>query len=121
MNRPHTTNRRTFLRHAGAAAGAPFFVKNLISAPPSGTLRLASFGADGMAWVTLDQLARHPSVKLACVADVDSSHFNKVKAKYPEAKTYEDWRRLLESEHKAIDIVCVATPDHMHAPASLAA
>ena len=121
MTRPEQTNRRTFLRHAGAAASAPFFIKNLISAPPSSTLRLASFGADGMAWVTLDQIARHPAVKLACVADVDSSHFNKVKAKYPEAKTYEDWRRLLESEHKAIDIVCVATPDHMHAPISMTA
>jgi predicted dehydrogenase len=104
-----------------AAAGAPFFVPNLISAPPSGTLRLASFGAGGMAYVTLDGIARHPTVKLVCVADVDSSRFERVKNKFPDAKAYPDWRRLLDQEHKSVDIACVGTPDHMHAPIAVSA
>jgi predicted dehydrogenase len=121
MDRPQRTNRRKFLRQAATAAAAPFFVPNLISAPPGSTLRLASFGAGGMAFYTLDGIARHRSVKLACVADVDLARFEQVKKKYPEAKLYQDWRRLLDEQRKSIDIVCVGTPDHMHAPIALSA
>ena len=60
-------NRRSFLRTATTGAlSAPLFVRNLISAPPSDVVRLASFGADGMAFVTLRMLATHPKVKV-CV------------------------------------------------------
>ena len=62
-------NRRTFLK---TSAAAPFFIRNLISAPPSGKLRLAAFGASNMAYVTLQQIARNPNVTLAAVAEVDS-------------------------------------------------
>ena len=40
-----------------AVFAAPFFIRNLISAPPSGRVRLASFGANGMAWATLNGIA----------------------------------------------------------------
>jgi predicted dehydrogenase len=106
-------DRRSFLKQAAAA---PFFVRSLLSAPPGSTVRLGSFGGGGMAFITLDQLCTHPSVKLACVADVDSARLDKLKAKYPEAKIYQDWREMLKKEHKNLDAVCVGTPDHMHAP-----
>jgi hypothetical protein len=113
-------NRRSFLQQAvGGSLAAPAFVRNLISAPRSSTLRLASFGAGGMAYRTLDGIAAHPKVKLACVAEVDSTRFAQVKKKYAEARLYEDWRRLLEKEHKDLDIACVGTPDHMHAPIAM--
>lgn len=122
MRESHGSDRRSFLRQAvGAGLAAPAFVKNLVSAPPSGKLRLASFGANGMAWETLDAIAAHPNVTLACVAEVDATRLDKVKKKYPDAKTYSDWRRMLASERKNIDIACVATPDHMHAPIAMTA
>ncbi len=115
-------NRRSFLKQAGAAGlAAPFFVRNLISAPRSSTLRLASFGADGMAWATLDGIATHPGVKLVCAAEVDSTHLARVKKKYPEARIYQDWREMLNKERKNLDIACVGTPDHMHAPQAMSA
>jgi len=81
------TDRRSFIRQVGAAGvAAPMFVRNLLSAPPSSTVRLASFGGGGMAFVTLDMLCTHPSVKLKCVADVDSARLDKLKAKYPDTK-----------------------------------
>ena len=114
------TNRRSFLRQTAAAGvAAPAFIRNLISAPPSKTLRLASFGAGGMAFVTLRVLASHPSVKVSYVAEVDSAKLAEIKGKFDEAKVYEDWRKMLEKEHKNIDIVCVGTPDHMHAPMAM--
>src|SRR5580658_6277092 len=108
--------RRTFL---GQALGAPFFVRELLSKPPSGTLRLASFGGDGMAFSTLDGIASHPKVKLVCVAEVDSRRLDKVKQKYPDARLYQDWREMLRKERGQIDAASVGTPDHMHAPQAI--
>jgi predicted dehydrogenase len=107
-------NRRTFIGLA-----APAFIPNLISAPRNSTLRLGAFGAGGMAYITLDLIANHPKVQLACVADVDSAHFDKVSKKYPNAKTYADWRKMLDEQHKELDIACIGTPDHMHAPTAM--
>ena len=114
-------HRRDFLSHAGRiAVAAPFFVRNLISAPPSQKLRLASFGGGGMAYATLSGIATHENVTLACVAEVDSARLDRVKANYPEAIVYEDWREMLDRERKHVDITCVGTPDHMHAPQAMA-
>src|ERR1051325_8087341 len=113
---PELMNRRSFVTQA---IGAPFFVRHLLSAPPGGTLRLASFGGDGMAWSTLDGIATHPKVTLACVAEVDSTRIARVKRKYPNAKIYSDWRQMLAEQRHGIDIACVGTPDHMHAPMAM--
>src|ERR1035441_4987106 len=116
------TDRRSFLKQVTAGVtAAPFFVRNLLSAPPSKTVRLGSFGGGGMAFVTLDMLCTHPSVKLACVADVDSARLGKLKAKYPDVKVYQDWRVMLQKERRNLDAVCVGTPDHMHAPIAMSA
>ncbi|MCX6624490.1 MAG: Gfo/Idh/MocA family oxidoreductase, partial [Acidobacteria bacterium] len=97
------------------------FIRNLISAPPSGMVRLASFGAGGMAFVTLRMIAAHPKVKLVAVAEVDSAKLNQLKGRFDDAKVYEDWRQMLDKERKNIDAVCVGTPDHMHAPIAMSA
>jgi predicted dehydrogenase len=74
-----------------------------------------------MAWATLDGIATHPSVKLVCVAEVDAGRLNQLKKKYPDAQIYADWRRMLDKEGKELDIACVGTPDHMHAPMAMSA
>src|SRR5580692_5319075 len=107
-------NRRSFL-------AAPFFVREMLSKPPSSTVRLASFGGSGMAFSTLDGIASHPKVKLVCVAEVDSAQLEKVKSKYPDARVYQDWREMLRKERGQIDAASVGTPDHMHAPQAISA
>ena len=74
-----------------------------------------------MAYSTLDGIASHPKVKLACVAEVDSERLDDVKRKYPEARIYQDWREMLRKEKHQIDAACVGTPDHMHAPIAISA
>ena len=94
-------DRRSFLKHAaGGAVAAPFFIRNLLGAPPSDKLRLASFGAGGMAYYTLDGIASHKSVSLTCVAEVDSGRVAQMQQKYPNVKVYTDWRQMLDKEHK---------------------
>ena len=78
-------------------------------------------GAEGMAYATLRDIATHPSVDLVCVAEVDSTRTDRVKAKYPKAQLHQDWRKMLTQEHKNLDAVCVGTPDHMHAPQAMRA
>ena len=114
------SSRRSFLQQLGVAGiTAPFFTRHLISAPPSGALLHASFGASGQAGADLGAIAGQPNVKLVAVADVDLSKAEGLKKKYPDTKIYQDWRELLDKE-KDLHSVNVSTPDHMHAPMGMA-
>jgi predicted dehydrogenase len=122
MRSPFSPNRRSFLKQLGVAGiTAPFFTRHLLSAPPSGVVRHASFGALGMARADWSALTSHPSLRLVCVAEVDVTRAEDVKKRFPEVKVYEDWRVMLEKEHKNLDSVNVSTPDHMHAPMGMSA
>jgi predicted dehydrogenase len=74
-----------------------------------------------MGFETLNGIATHPKVTLACVAEVDSSRLDRLKQKYPSAKVYQDWRRMLAAERHQIDMACIGTPDHMHAAMAVSA
>jgi predicted dehydrogenase len=118
----HRKSRRSFLKAASAAIAAPYFIRNLRAAPPSETVRHASFGAGGMAHADLSAIARQANVKLICVADVDSHPSGVLKEKeFPDIRVYQDWRELLDKEAKNLDSVNVGTPDHMHGPIAASA
>ncbi len=59
------------------------------------------------------------SENIVALCDVDQSR--KGFAQYPNAKKYSDYRKMFDAEHKNIDAVMIATPDHMHAPVALPA
>jgi predicted dehydrogenase len=56
---------------------------------------------------------------IVALCDADGNTLDKVAAQFPKARTYRDWRRLLEQ--KDLDAVVVTVPDHSHAVASMAA
>jgi predicted dehydrogenase len=121
QNHPQPS-RRTFLKQlAGAAIAAPFISSRLLADPPSQRLRHASFGAAGMAWADLTQIANCQNVDIVAVCDVDLTHMADAKKQFPNARFYQDWRELLDKEAKNIDSVNVSVPDHMHAPIGLSA
>lgn len=69
-----------------------------------------------MAYTNIQQLARHPKVRLVCVSEVDSTRLKQLRALPLQGyEVHEDWRRMLDKEAKGLDAVCVGTPDHMHA------
>jgi predicted dehydrogenase len=124
MLRSPRPSRRTFLKQAAAVGiAAPAFIADLRAAPPSETVRHASFGAAGMAGSDWGHITTHKHVKFVCVADVDTAKFDNVAKKYStgEVKTYQDWREMLDKEHKNLDTVNVSTPDHMHAAQAMSA
>ncbi|HZN58648.1 MAG TPA: Gfo/Idh/MocA family oxidoreductase [Planctomycetota bacterium] len=113
--------------------------------PPSETLNLAVIGTGGRGKQVTSEMMRHPDVRVVAIADpndrADYERFyykktsgrlvvremieeryaaKKASGEYPGCRDYVDFRVLLEKE-KGIDAVVVATPDHVHAAATLAA
>ena len=114
--------RRNFLRNTSALTAAPLVIPNLVSsASPNGKINHAVVGTDGQGWSDLSNISTHPNVNITAICDVDTSRMAKAAAKFPNARKYQDWRDLLESEGDRIDSVQVAIPDHMHASVSIAA
>jgi predicted dehydrogenase len=117
MNNHPNFSRRSLLKLLGtSAASAPFVSSNLFAQETVKTIRHASFGAGGMAWSDLTQIAACKNVEIVAVCDVDLAQTANAKKKFPNARIYQDWRELLDKEANNIDSVNVSTPDHMHAP-----
>jgi len=99
---------------AVAAAIAP---RQAFAGPsPSGKLNIAAIGVGGMGASNLKACANENIVALC---DVDSDYAAKTFALYPRATVYTDYRVMLEKQ-KDIDAVIIATPDHTHAPITMA-
>jgi predicted dehydrogenase len=121
---PHSSvqSRRGFLRNAALVAATIQIVPARVlgrggEAPPSERLNIAGVGVAGQGGHDLGQFPKHNIVALC---DVDWRHAAGTFKKFPQAKRFKDYRKMLE-EVKEIDAVVVATPDHMHAFASMAA
>src|SRR4030095_11570453 len=84
---------------------------------PNEKLNIASIGAAGQGSTDTDGCAGENIVALC---DVDEMRLRERGGKYPKAKLYKDYRKMLE-EMKEIDAVIVSTPDHHHAFASIMA
>lgn len=81
-------------------------------------LNIAAIGAGGQAASDIGAVS---SENIVALCDVDWRHARGTFNRYPNARKYKDFREMLDKEEKNIDAVVVATPDHIHAPASMAA
>lgn len=111
--------RRQFIRNVGSAGVAltivpSISVSGLGHIAPSDKLNIAAIGIGGKGNVNLSNMVDQNIVALC---DVDYDYASRVFKKYPEAKKYKDFRRMLEKQ-KDIDAVIIATPDHTHALAA---
>ncbi len=115
-------SRREFLQAVGSSAVlVPALGSAVLRAAGGDTVRHASIGASGMAWSDIGSFATHPSFRLVAIADVDRTRTEQAVAKFPGVRVYQDWRELLDREHKELDSINVSTPDHMHATIAMAA
>ncbi|HSU54276.1 MAG TPA: Gfo/Idh/MocA family oxidoreductase, partial [Candidatus Dormibacteraeota bacterium] len=114
--------RRSFLKTLGAGtASAPFVTSGLMAQSPNSVLRHASFGSAGQALSDVTEIGKFKEVQVVAVAEVDLNRTAEFKKRFPDAKIYQDWRKLLDAEAKNIDSVNVSTPDHMHASIAMSA
>lgn len=113
----NSMDRRKFLKGtAGALAGFTFVPGHVLgqggASPASEKLNIAGIGVGGMGAGNLNACANENIVALC---DVHPNHAAGTFKKYPQAKTYKDYRVMLDKEDKNIDAVIIATPDHTHA------
>jgi predicted dehydrogenase len=115
-------NRRQFIRRSAAAAAAFTIVPRHVlgdgQTPPSEKLNIAGIGVGGQGGGDLHEMATDNIVALC---DVDWNKAANTFNTYPKAKRFKDYRQMLDKIGKEIDAVMIATPDHMHAPITLAA
>ena len=78
-----------------------------------------NIGVIGVAGRGGDNLNGVSSQNIVALCDVDDRNLAAAAAKFPSAKTYNDFRRLIDQ--KDIDAIVVSTPDHTHAVACVAA
>jgi predicted dehydrogenase len=122
--RKRTFTRREVLAAAGAAAASFAIVpREAVAAsgkiPPSEKLRIAGIGVGGMGAGDIDAVSGGNTIVALC--DVDTRRAGGTFQKFPDAKRFQDFRKLFDAMEKQIDAVVVATPDHNHAVASMAA
>lgn len=88
-------------------------------APPSRKLNIAGIGVGGMGAGDIGGVARGNNIVALC--DVDTLRSADTFKKFPAARPFRDFRRMFDAMEKEIDAVVVATPDHCHAVAAMAA
>ena len=115
-------SRRDFMGAAAATAAFTVVPRQVLGGrgrtAPSDKLNIASIGAGGRAGGDIDACS---SENIVALCDVDWKRAGGQFRRHPEAKKYKDFRLMLEKEEKNIDAVIVATPDHLHATASVMA
>ncbi len=114
--------RRSFLHTTGAAAavaalGAPSILRGQVNAQK---LRVAFIGVGGIGG-SHTEMAFKEGVECPCYCDVDTRRYENAAKKWPGAKGYQDYRKMLETEAKNFDAVMIGIPDHHHYPATILA
>ena len=114
-------SRRQFLAATGAVTtflAVPAHVLGLGGATsPNNKLNIAGIGVGGQGGEDIKEVSDENIVALC---DVDEGYAAHTFKKYPDAKRFKDFRRMLDEE-KGIDAVVVGTPDHLHAIVSITA
>ena len=115
-------NRRRFLQTATLTFSSLMIVPRHVLGgkgftAPSDKLNIAGIGVGGMGGHNIKEMQTQNIVALC---DVDWVHARKTFDLFPQAKRYQDFRKMLEQQ-KDIDAVVVSTPDHTHVVAAMAA
>ncbi|MBK5292221.1 MAG: Gfo/Idh/MocA family oxidoreductase [Acidobacteriia bacterium] len=104
-------SRRNFIgKVAGGLAGTLATPQSVIGAGERIRLGIIGPGARGMQIVR--EAMECPNAEMVAFADVYTKRLEEAKQVAPAAKTYLDYRYLLED--KSIDAVLIATPQHLH-------
>ncbi|HSV73484.1 MAG TPA: Gfo/Idh/MocA family oxidoreductase [Chthonomonadales bacterium] len=123
MSRRELVLRGSALAAAGLAA-VPAGASGPRQAGPNSRLGVGFIGCGGRAgahmqalhWLRTDG---GEALDLVAFCDVYGPRLRAAAAAHNSQRTYTDYRRLLEDP--AVDIVCISTPDHTHAPQAIAA
>jgi predicted dehydrogenase len=117
-------SRRDFLKQS-SAAGVGFWLAGGVGradvkkTSKIETVNIACIGVGGKGDSDSDDAGQVGNIVAIC--DIDDKFLERKAARFPRAKRYNDYRKMLQEMDKQIDAVTVSTPDHTHAPAALMA
>lgn len=105
--------RRDFLRGVknGAAAVAAASYSRVLGA--NDTIHLGVIGPGERGRHVMGLFQKDPRIQVTALCDIYALQIDKALQMAPGAKSYTDHRKLLE--HRELDLVLIATPDHWHA------
>src|ERR1041385_646685 len=109
--------RRDFVRTAALGGAGLLVLRNsrlANAAEANNTLNVAGIGVGGQGGGDLNAMAG-AGANIVALCDVDETRAADTCKKFPQAKRFKDFRRMLDAMDKQIDAVVVATPDHTHA------
>lgn len=149
MRKERNLSRRQFIAKSTTLAAASIVPRHVLGGPghisPSDQLNVAIIGTGGQGITNIKALLTHNDVKITAICDVakfwdnsnlyyrhnggrepamkaiDDYYRQTGSEGYHGCKVYVDFRLMLERSDKDIDAVVVATPNHVHAVASMAA
>src|SRR5438477_3630294 len=116
-------SRRSFLSKSVTVGAGLLILRNsrlAFAYEANSKLNIAGIGVGGQGRGSLDAFHRMGN-NLVALCDADAKRAGDIYQKHPEAKPYQDFRKMFDRMEKQIDAVLVATPDHTHAVAAVAA
>ncbi len=117
MNR----SRRKFLKQSTVAGTAGFLgVHGLAAQATTKKLRLAFIGVGGRGLGNLNTMTKDVDVEVVALCDVNARNLAAAQTKFPNARSYQDFRKLYETAED-IDGVVISTAEHTHAYATMPA
>src|SRR5579862_1277835 len=120
---PHRLTRRRFLQSAAAAGAFGFWLGGARAddKKPAANelLHIGVVGTFNRAADNWHELKKAGGCEIVALCDVDENLAGDARMEFPKAKFFTDYRKMIDA--KGLDAVLVATPDHHHAFATLAA
>ena len=83
-------------------------------------INIAFIGVAGRGDDNIREITGAEELNVVALCDVDETNLDAAGVKFPGAKKYRDYRKLIEGE-KSLDAVVISTPDHHHASATMLA
>ncbi len=116
MNRSRPTSRRGFLKQSTGAFAGLWIAGSRVRGDEKSPNERLNIGLIGVAGRGASNLKNVSGENIVALCDIDDNRLAPAALQFPAAKTYNDFRKLLEQ--KGIDAVVVSTPDHTHAVAA---
>src|SRR5262245_7526381 len=104
-------NRRTFTATASAMALSAASARRVLGA--NERVRLGFIGVGNRGSQLLDAFAQVKDATITAGCDVFKPYVERFAKRFPEAATFSDFRKLIET--KELEGIVIATPDHWHA------
>jgi predicted dehydrogenase len=118
----HSITRRHFLKQTASATAALTLASYRTCArqlSPTDKLNVGVIGVAGRGGDDLHEVAQTGGANIVALCDIDDKNLAAAAQRFTGAKTYNDFRKLIDQ--RDLDAIVVGIPDHTHAVAAAAA